>query len=140
MTELVFDIIFLDRSKQSIYSFFQKKIVNMTQQNLILFVNKRNNNNNNRCGQKFFIDILSCKGPFKKPSFSKQPFPDVLQYRYSQIFRSSQRKGFAKFLRTLFLTKHLRASASQCFAKFTGKHLCKSFYVIKFQNVSMQLY
>ena len=42
--------------------------------------------------------------------------------------------------RTLFLTEHLRATASQYFAKFTGKHLCESVYFIKFQNVSMQLY
>ena len=34
----------------------------------------------------------------------------------------------------------MKVTASQYCAKFTGKHLCKSVYFIKFQNVSMQLY
>ena len=57
-----------------------------------------------------------------------------------KIFGNSQRRSFAKFLRTLFLTGQLRATASQYFAKFTGKHLCESVYFVKLQNVSMQLY
>ena len=57
-----------------------------------------------------------------------------------KIFGSSQRRCFAKFLRTPFLTERLRETASQYFAKFTGKHLYEIAYFVKFQNVSMQLY
>ena len=73
---------------------------------------------------------------FKKPSLSKQPFPDDLQNSFPKY--SDAANGSVS--RTPFLIEHLRATGSQHFAKFTGKYFCESVYFIKFQNVNMQPY